>query len=298
MNYKQLYYFWNVAKHGGVARAAEQLFLTPQTISGQISDLESSLNTKLFNRIGKRLTLTTAGQLAYSHADEIFQIGKELEALLARKQEENDLVFRVGVSDVIPKSVAYQLLAPAITINERIKLICLESKLELLFSDLALHKIDMILSDRPLPSDLGIKGYSHFLGQSPLAFYGSSILAGKLTENFPYSLDGAPILLPGKDSMMRIKIDRWLMKHKLQPHIKGEFDDTALMKAFAQNGFGAFPGPNIIAQEVAAQQNVQTIGVIEDLSCRYYAISAQRQQTHPAVVAISEFAETKLLKQS
>ena len=297
MNYKQLYYFWNVAKYGGITRASEQLHLTPQTISGQISEFEQSLETTLFDRSGRRLKLTSAGQVAYSHADEIFQIGKELEALMRGHQEESDLIFRVGVSDVIPKSIAYRLLAPSIQLPEPVKLICLESKLELLFADLAIHKIDLIVSDRPLPTELGIKGFSHFLGESRMAFYGEATLAEQLSASFPESLNGAPLLIPGAESAMRVSIERWLTKHKLQPHIKGEFDDTALMKAFAEEGLGIFPGPEVIADEVARQHGVRMISAVDDMSCRYYAISVQRKLSHPAVVAISESAQNILFNQ-
>jgi len=296
INYKQLYYFWNVEKYGGVTRAAEQLYLTPQTISGQVSELKASLGTALFDRVGKRLKLTSAGQLAFSHADEIFQIGKELEALMHGHQDESDLIFRVGISDVIPKSIAYRLLAPAIKIPEPVKLICLEGKLEILFADIAIHKIDLIVSDRPLPTELGIKGFSHLLGESPMAFYAEPELAKKLRGTFPESLNGAPLLLPGAESAMRTALDRWLMKHKLQPRIKGEFDDTALMKAFAQKGLGVFPAPELIAEEVARTHGVELMGVSDEISCRYYAISVQRKLSHPAVVAISASAQNTFFK--
>lgn len=296
INYKQLYYFWNVAKYGGITRAAEQLYLTPQTISGQISELESTLDIALFERNGRRLKLTPKGELALSHADEIFQIGKELEALMQGQQEENELIFRVGLSDVIPKSIAYRLLKPAIELPETTKLICFESKLELLFADLAIHKIDLVVSDRPMPSELGIKGFSHFLGESDMAFYGTPDLAKAIRPNFPESLSGAPLLLPGKESAMRSQLERWLSKYKLKPHIKAEFDDTALMKAFAEEGLGIFPAPAVIADEVARNHGVECIGTCQEIICRYYAISAQRKLSHTAVMAISEAAQNSLFK--
>lgn len=298
INFKQLYYFWSVAKYGGVTRAAEQLHLTPQTISGQISELEQAMDTLLFERSGRRLTLTNAGQLAYTHADEIFEIGRELEATLKGRRDETELVFKVGVSDVIPKSIAYRLLAPAIQMDEPVKLICLESKLELLFADLALHKIDLIVSDKPLPSELGIKGFSHFLGESPMAFYAHVDLAENLIEGFPESLNGSPMLLPGQESAMRKTLERWLDKKRIEPRIRGEFDDTALIKAFAEQGLGVFPGPLVIEDEMASQHQVQRIGVVPEMRCRYYAISAQRQLSHPAVLAISESAQNQLFNQS
>lgn len=296
INLKQLYYFWNVAKQGGVTRAAEHLFLTPQTISGQISELENSLGTQLFHRNGRRLQLTGIGEIAFAHADDIFQLEKELGALIQGHQDENELSLRVGLSDVIPKSMAYRLLTPALQLPEPIKLICLESKLELLFADLAIHKIDIVISDKPLPSELGIKGFSHFLGESSTAFYAAPQLANQLRSGFPASLNGAPILMPGLESAMRRSLERWLAKLKITPHIKAEFDDTALMKTFAEEGLGLFPAPLVIAKEVETNHGVEIIGVTDEIICRYYAISVQRKLSHPAVVAISESAQNNLFK--
>ena len=294
INYKQLFYFWNVAKYGGITRAAEQLHLTPQTISGQLSELEQALDVSLFKRAGRRLELTARGKQAYSHADEIFHIGKELEALLRGSQEEGAILFRVGVSNVVPKSVAYRLLSPSYNIEEPVRLICHEDKLEHLFAELALHKIDLVIADRPLPSDLGVKGFSHLLGESRIAFYALPELAQRYRESFPQSLDQAPLLMPGAESALRPSLDRWLSQQQVQPRIMGEFDDTALMKAFGQEGVGIFPAPEVIANEAARQHGVEVIGCAQSLSVRYYAISAERKLRHPAVVAISEVAQTML----
>jgi len=176
-NYKQLYYFRQVANSGGITRAAEQLHLTPQTISGQLGELERNLGSKLFRRTGRRLELTEAGKLALSHADEIFQLGKELEGLLRGDQDSGDLVLRVGVADVVPKSIAYRLLAPALALTESVRLICHENKLERLFAELAIHKLDLVIADRALPSDLGVKGYSHELGQCAIDFHAAPALS-------------------------------------------------------------------------------------------------------------------------
>lgn len=294
LNYKQLYYFWSVAKYAGVTRAAEQLNLTPQTISGQLSELEQTLGTKLFIRKGKRLTLSSTGQIAFAQADEIFHIGNELEALLRGHQDEGDLVFRVGVSDVIPKAIAYQLLSPAIHITEPVRLICIEDKLDVLVAELAIHKIDLVITDRSLSSDLSVKGFSHLLGESPLAFYATNTLANQLREGFPRSLDGAPLLLPGKHSEARKALDRWFSFNNIYPRVKGEFDDSALMKKFGQEGIGVFPAPKAIANEIQRQHSVEIVGTIESLSSRYYAISAERKLRHPAVVAICDFAQNNL----
>jgi len=294
LNYKQLHYFWKVVKAGSIARAAEQLRLAPQTISAQIGTLEESLGTELFRRVGRRLELTAAGQLALSYADEIFQIGRELEETVRNRPGGGDMLFRVGVADVVPKSIAHHLLAPALGIAGRVRVICREDKLERLFAELAIHKLDLVIADRPLPSGLGVKGYNHSLGHTPIAFYAVPGLAARYREGFPQSLDGAPMLIPSDGSTMRGALARWFSEHQIEPHVVGEFDDTALMKAFGKAGAGIFPGPAILTEEIREQYAAEIIGHADSVAARYYAISVERKLTHPAVVAISEAAKTNL----
>ena len=290
IHFKQLYYFWNAARYGGISRAAEQLNLTPQTISGQINELEQALNVELFTRRGRRLELTDAGRLAFSHADEIFQIGRELEALLRGHRADEHLLLRVGVSDAVPKSITYRLLAPAYQLPESVRMVCLENKLEELFGELIQHKIDLVIADRPLPSGLGVKGYSHLLGESNIAFYANPKLRKKYSDGFPDSLDGAPMLLPSMQSALRPGLEQWLAQRNILPRIVGEFDDSALMKAFGQEGAGIFPAPAAIAGEIARQHGVKAIGYAQSLSVKYYVISLERTLQNPAVSAIEKSA--------
>lgn len=294
LNYKQLRYFWSVAKAGTITRAAEQLHLTPQTISGQLAELERALGTALFRRIGRRLELTSAGKLALSHADEIFQIGNELEQSLRSGAGSADQSFRVGVADAVPKSIAYRLLAPAMTLAEPMRLICHEDKLERLFAELAIHKLDLVIADRPLPSELGVKGYNHALGRCAIAFFAVPELAARYRSSFPRSLDGAPVLLPGDNAAVQGSLARWFDEHQIQPHIIGKFDDSALMKAFGKAGAGVFPAPAILADEIRDQYGAEIIGSTRDVVVRYYAISVERRLTHPAVVAVSAAAKQSL----
>jgi LysR family transcriptional activator of nhaA len=294
LNYKQLYYFWNVAKAGSITRAAERLHLTPQTISGQLGELEHALGSDLFRRAGRRLELTVAGNLALSHADEIFQIGNELEQSLRSGVGTAELLFRVGVADVVPKSIAYRLLAPAMTLAEPVRLICHEDKLERLFAELAIHKLDLVIADRPLPSELGVKGYNHALGGCAITLFAVPELATRYRTDFPHSLDGAPFLLPGDKAAMQVPLTRWFSEHQIQPHIIGKFDDSALMKAFGKAGAGIFPAPAILADEMLDQYGAQIVGCAREVEVRYYAISIERRLTHPAVMAVSQAAKQSL----
>lgn len=290
LNYKQLHYFWAVAKAGSIARAGRQLHLTPQTISGQIGLLEEALGVSLFRRVGRGLELTETGLLALSYAENIFQAGNELEEALRGQSTERQRLFRVGIADVVPKSIAYRLLAPAMSLAEPIRIICREGKLEPLLGELAIHRLDLVLADRPMPGEMDVKGRSHKLGECSMSVFGTAALIEAYGENFPHGLDGAPMLIPGEDSAVRARLMRWFGANRIQPRIVGEFDDGALMHSFGQAGVGMFVAPTTIAGEVERQYGVLPMGCVDDVVERFYAISVERRAGHPAVVAINEAA--------
>ena len=298
INYKHLHYFWVVAKEGSIARASEGLHLTPQTISGQLSLLEENLGEALFNRVGRNLELTETGRLALSYADEIFSLGGELEEVLRNLPDGRPLVFRVGVTDVVPKSIAYRLLAPSLQLPEAVRIDCRENNIESLLADLALHKIDLVISDGPIPSKVNVRGYNHQLGECGISFFAVPELAQSLTKNFPHSLKGAPLLLPGEVTVVQSRLLKWLDTLHVHPRIVGEFDDSALMKAFGQAGTGVFIAPTPIATEIEKQYGVVVIGKTDEVREQFYAISVERKITHPAVAAITETAREWLFRET
>ncbi|MFH1817611.1 MAG: transcriptional activator NhaR [Pseudomonadota bacterium] len=297
LNYKHLYYFRTVAKAGALNRAAEKLHLTPQTLSGQISTFEERLGVTLFRRSGRRLELTDAGRTALVYADDIFQVGAELENALQNRLAPRAHPFRVGIADVVPKAIAYQLLAPALALAEPVKLVCREDRLEQLAAELSIHRLDMVLADRPLPATMDIKGYSHPLGECGIAFLAARAIADTLETDFPANLHGVPLLIPGEDSALRVPLLRWLERKGIQPTIVGEFDDSALMSAFGQAGAGVFPVPLTTAQDVMRQYDVSELGRTHEIRERFFAISVERRLSHPAVLAVSEAARQRFRPQ-
>ncbi len=290
MNYKHLHYFWVVAKSGSIARASEKLHLTPQTISGQISLLEEKLGESLFTRVGRNLELTDSGRLVLSYAEEIFSLGGELEEMLRNLPEDRPLVFKVGVADVVAKSIAYRLLAPALQLPEPVRIICREGSAESLLAELALHKIDLVIADSPISSAIHVRGFNHPLGDCGITFFATPQLASKLDKKFPQNLNGMPLLVPSELTATRNHLTKWLDGQHIYPHIVGEFDDSALMKAFGRTGTGIFIAPTPIAEEVIQQYGVIKIGETYEIRERYYAISVERKISHPAVAAITETA--------
>lgn len=294
LNYKHLHYFWMVAKAGSIARASEQLHLTPQTISAQLSVFEEVQGEILFKKNGRNLELTEAGRLVLSYAEEIFSLGQELEQVLHHRPTERTVQLRVGVSDAVAKAVAYRLLEPALTLPQTLRINCREGKLDQLLADLAMHKLDIVITDTPLPPTAKVRGFTHQLGECGISFFATKNLAGQYPSNFPACLDGAPLLLPGEDSALRSKLMYWLNTQQLHPRIAGEFDDSALMSAFGQAGAGFFAAPIAIADMVMRQYDVALVGHTDEIREEFYAISVQRKLTHPAVLAISRAAQQTL----
>ncbi|MFY0699517.1 MAG: transcriptional activator NhaR [Bermanella sp.] len=290
INFKHLHYFWVVAKQGGIMRASENLHITPQTISGQIRLLEEQLGKSLFEKVGRNLEITDTGRKVLSYADEIFSLGYELEETVKNTAKGRAQVLRVGVADVIPKSIAYRLLEPALNLAEPIRFVCKENSLEALLGELALHKLDIVIADGPIPTRLGVKGYNHELGECGITFMAAPKLASSLTSAFPSNLSGAPFLMPSDLSLVQPQLLQWLDRQHILPSIVGEFDDSALMKAFGQAGVGVFVVPTAIADEVASQYKVEILGQTDAIREQFFAITAERQLSHPALIAINATA--------
>ena len=297
LNFKHLRYFWTVGKAGGVIKAAERLHVTPQTVSGQIQLLESSLGVTLFDRSGRALSLTDAGQLVFDYAEEIFSLGSELQEaveLLERGGRLQD--FRVGVADAVPKAIAYRLLQPALTLPEKVRLACREWKLDSLMSELAVHRLDLVIADAPIPQSVSVRAFSHRLGESGMSFFAREDLAASLEGTFPGSLDGAPMLLAGEDAAIRSRLEGWFKRLEIRPQVRGDFDDSALMRAFGEAGVGVFAGPTALESDFLGKDGVVMLGRTRDVLEEFYAISVERRIRHPCVVAIVENARDLLLE--
>ena len=295
LNYDHLLYFWVAAKEGTIAAACEKLMLAQPTISGQIRLLENALGQKLFRRRGRYLVLTDTGRVVYRYADEIFSLGREMLDTVKGRPTGRPVRFNVGVADVLPKLVAHRLLEPALALPEQVRLVCYESTQAELLARLAIHDLDLILSDSPISPDHQVRAYNHLLGECGVLIFGTQRLADSYRRRFPRSLDGAPFFLPTSTTVLRRDLDHWFDAEGIRPVVLGEFDDSALLKVFGQTGAGLFAAPSVIEKEVRQQYGVRVVGHIESLRARFYAISVERKVKHPAVVAIADAARAKLL---
>jgi LysR family transcriptional regulator, transcriptional activator of nhaA len=293
MNLKHLRYFWAVARFEGVARAAEKLELAPQTLSGQIAELQVQLGVELLRPVGRRLELTEAGRLAYSYADEIFGLADELRGQLQSLPAGRARTLRVGLTDGVPRSLAHSLLAPVID-DAHARLACSHEALDRLLSELALHRLDLVIADRPIPAGSAVKAFNHALGESGVGLFATDALARRIGRNFPRSLHRQPLLLPGKDTAVHREVVAWLESRRVLPRIVGEFDDSGLMKSFGAAGSGAFPAPLALRAEVEQAYGVRLLGAVQGVVERYFAITTHRREKDPVVRAVIERAAVTL----
>lgn len=298
LNYHHLLYFWMTVKEGGVSAAARKLRLAQPTVSGQLRELESQLGAALFERDGRTLRITPIGRRIFEHADEIFALGEQIMSVAAGGKGEHELRLVVGCADVMPKLVACRLVEPALQGPEPPLLVVRQGPVDRLLAELAVGAVDVVLADAPMSPAVRVRGYNHLLGESGIGVFAVEPLAQKLQDRFPRSLDGAPLLVPAQHTVLRRSIEAWLEANEVAPRIVGEFDDSALLKAFAHGGMGAFFAPLVIREGLASSYGARLVGTCASLHDRYYAISLERRITHPAVAAISAAARAAMAARS
>jgi LysR family transcriptional activator of nhaA len=294
LNYHHLLYFWTVAREGSVTKACRSLHLTQPTISAQLKALEKSVKTPLFERRGRAMILTEAGKTVYRYADEIFSLGRELEDVVRGRPAGGAIRLVVGIADTLPKLVIHRLLRPAFHIGDEVRITCIDGAPDRLITQLALHELDLVLSDSPANPQIGLRAYNHLLGESGVSFFGAPNLHRSYRRDFPASLNGAPFLMPMGNSVLGRSLEQWFDDNGIRPVIRGEFADSALLKVFGAEGEGVFAAPSVIEEDVQRAYRVGVIGRADKLRERFYAISVEKRMQHPAVVAISKSARQSM----
>lgn len=290
LNYQHLLYFWTVVRAGSLSRACEELALSPPTISAQLRTLEARLGERLFRKVGRSLIPTEVGRLVYGYADEIFSLGRDLIDALEHRPTNRPLRFVVGIDDVLPKEIAQRLLGPALSLKQPVRMMCREGTLERLVANLAVHEVDLVLSDAPITPALHVRAYGHDLGKCDVSWMAAPTLAKTLRRGFPQSLDGVPVLLPTDDTAIRRALDQWLDKQNVRPIVIGEFEDYALLREFARAGHGFAPVPNVLVELFRREYGFASVGLAAGVEAEFFAISLERRITHPAVRSIIENA--------
>jgi LysR family transcriptional activator of nhaA len=294
LNYHHLRYFWVVAQEGNLRKASERLHVSQPTISAQIATLESGLGEKLFRRSPRGLTLTETGHRAFSYAEEIFALGQDFLNSVRQRPTTRPLHINIGIADSLPKLVSHEIIKPIFSLGQPVQAVCLENKTSDLLAQLAVYRLDVVLADEPAPSALPLKTFNHLLGESGVTFCAERKLAVRLRRRFPCSLHDQPMLLPTSGTALRRTLEKWFQEEGVHPRVMAEYDDAALMKVAAEDGLGCFPLPTVAVDEAVARYGFQVVGQAKGCAVQFYAISAERKLTHPAVVAITSKARGAL----
>lgn len=291
LNYQHLLYFWAVVRTGSLTKACAELHLAPPTVSAQLRTFEERIGEKLLEKSGRRLVPTELGRLVYSYADEIFSLGGDLLNAVAQRPTTRPMRLAVGVDDVVPKEIAQRLMESALSLERSVQLVCQEGTLEHLLVALQVHELDVVLSDSPVTPSLHMRAYNHPLGTCNVSWMAAPRIVRQLETEFPRSLNGAPTLLPTRDTAIRRALDQWLDRHSVRPLIVGEFEDFALLREFARAGRGIAPVPDVLVEQFQHEAGLESLGPIRKVRAEFYAISMERKIRHPAVLAICEKAQ-------
>jgi LysR family transcriptional activator of nhaA len=294
LNYQHLLYFWTVAREGSIARACERLHLAQPTVSAQLRLLEDSLGQPLFTKVGRRLVLTDTGRMVFRYAEQIFSLGKDLLGALKGRSNTLPTRLQLGIVDIVPKMIIYRLIEPALRLEPPVQIVCYEDKAERLLMEISLREMDMILSDIPATPSLRIGIANHLLGECGVSVFGAPSLVDRYRRHFPASLDGAPFLLPTNNTALRHSLDQWFDANGIRPLVRGEIEDSALIKAFGHAGAGLFLASTAIETEIQEQYGVEVLGRLDTVRERFYAITTDRKDEHPAIKAILTEARERL----
>ncbi|REL26487.1 LysR family transcriptional regulator [Thalassotalea euphylliae] len=312
VNYNHLYYFWVTATEGGISRAAEKLHLAPQTVSAQIAALEERLGRALFIKRGRTLALTEFGALTKSYADEMFHKAQEWLHTAASGEKHVATMCRVGLTDGLPKTLISKWLSPALDNDQHVLLDCQDGNLDELLAQLTLHKLDMILTDLPLIADVELSVYCQNIGYSDIGFFApmseikrppsskpktplssspsSATSNEQLTNTFPVCLHQKRMVMPGFNTSLTRSLMQWFEVNEIKPDITVYANDIALMKSLGRDGFGMFPAPLIIKEEIMDKFHVGYIGKADNVTQEYHLITPQRSIVHPFVAKIVSMA--------
>ena len=287
LNYHHLLYFWAVAKEGSLRRASEVLHVSQPSISAQLKQLEESLGAPLFTRTTRRLILTDTGQTVLQYAEEIFSLGRELLTAIRQEPGQRPLRLHLGVADSVPKIIVRQQLTPVFKLVQSVRVIAREGSLEELITQLAGHKLDVVLADEPSTSALRVKTFNQRVSASDVVLCAAPLLAKRLVKDFPRSLDGAPAILPVSEMSLRRQLEHWFESRRVQPLVVAEVEDTALLTDLGTQGLGFVPVYSAVLDEIARSSRLQTIGVAKGLRMEIFAITAERRLQHPGVLAMT-----------
>ncbi|WP_291015110.1 LysR family transcriptional regulator [Hydrogenophaga sp.] len=294
LNYHHLHYFWAVAKEGNLTRAAARLHVSQSALSTQIKQLEEQLGQALFERQGRALVLTEAGQLALSYAESIFTSGTELMALLRDGRRLEREVMRIGAVATLSRNFQENFLSPLLVRND-VELVLKSGSLPELLARLRVHTVDLVLSNQRVHSSADEPWRCRRIARQPISLVGPP-RKGRRAFRFPADLSGVPLLLPGRDSDIRAGFDLLCDQLGIRYTLRAEVDDMALLRLLARDSGGVALLPTVVVQDELKSGALVEYAVVPDLQESFYAITVQRHFEPPWLKALLKRPEAEVLR--
>ncbi|AOE48922.1 LysR family transcriptional regulator [Kangiella sediminilitoris] len=289
LNFHHLHYFWTVAKEGHLTRAAEKLNVSQSALSSQIRQLENQLDHDLFLRQGRSLVLTEVGHIVLQYAESIFNLGSELLSVMENGEHQKVQRIKVGAVATLSRNFQENFLRPVFG-NTDIKLVLKSSNLEDLLSKLEVHKLDLILSNRPVVSDSATPWRCKLIAEQRVCLVGPK---DKFLESlsFPQDLDKVKVLVPGPDSEIRTQFDLYCEEHGVVVTPYAEVDDMAMMRLLARDSGGVSVVPEVVVQDEIISGVLKKYTTFSSVIESFYAITAKRHFDLPIIKSLLNYPE-------
>lgn len=270
-NFHHLFYFWRVAKEGHLTRAAQALHVSQSALSAQIRQLEERLGEPLFEREGRRLTLTDTGHLVLSYAENIFGLGQEM---LGRLQGHVDGMTHLRVGSVATLSRNYQenWIRPLLT-DPTVVLTLESGLLEGLLERLQQHRLDVVLANEPVASDPDRPLHCRYLGSQAISVVGPATSWGGRSLRIPDDLDGLDVAVPGPRHALRAQFDALCLTASVKPRLRAEVDDMAMLRLIARDSGWLTVLPEVVVQDELRHGGLVRVGQSTQLQEHFYAIT-------------------------
>jgi len=279
INYQHLLYFRTIATEGSIALAADRLRLGPPTLSAQLKQFEDTIGVKLFERQHKKLTLTEAGRVALQYANDIFRMGDEMLEVLHDRLPPMRIHVQIAALDSVPKHLTLAVAKAAYLLGDCTVSI-LEGKGDELIRELALHRIDLFISNY-LPSTHEARGlYSKSVAKVPVSFCGAPKYKS-LRSGFPESLSKAPMILPTVHSKLRHDMDHYLKTAGITMDVVAETQDTSLQRLMGVDGIGIIPIPIFAVEDLIKAGSLISLGQLPGIFEEFYLVAASRKIENP-----------------
>lgn len=293
LNYHHLHYFWAVAKEGNLTRAAARLHVSQSALSAQIRQLEEQLGQALFTRQGRALQLTEAGHLALGYAESIFASGSELVALLRDGRRAQRQVLRIGAVATLSRNFQENFLAPLLA-REDVELVLHSASLADLLARLRVHTLDLVLSNQRVAGSGDAGWRSRRIARQPVSLVGRPLAPGR-SFRFPDDLTEWPLMLPGRDSEIRVSFDLLCEQLGVRYRLRAEVDDMALLRLLARDAEGVALVPSVVVQDELRSGRLVEYVVVPGLQEQFYAITVPRRFEQPLLRELLRRPEADVL---